>query len=236
MFKGDKTVLLKNLPYFTVKELKVFERQSMQSVISGIKDETPEYVMDVSLKSEYSMGLIANADLGGGTHNRYLGKLFGIFLTRHMAICTFVNLNNVNDSKRAGVNSGWNASQGYILDNANKPSVRKAGGVSVNYQSQDKSAFGYSNTSFSADLNFDRYDNMNESQTSNEHFLPAGTNYGRVLDKAENRITAWQCGGNFLNIPYEINAQGRMESWYRVTPNYVMLHLVYRFNKNPKRL
>ena len=38
------------------------------------------------------------------------------------------------------------------------------------------------------------------------------------------------------NIPYEINAQGRMESWYRVTPNYVMLHLVYRFNKNPKRL
>lgn len=207
LFKGDKTVLLKNLPYFTVKELKVFERQSMQSVISGIKDETPEYVMDVSLKSEYSMGLIANADLGGGTHNRYLGKLFGIFLTRPMAICTFANLNNVNDSKRAGVNSGWNASQGYILDNANKPSVRKAGGVSVNYQSQDKSAFGYSNTSFSADLNFDRYDNLNESQTYNEHFLSAGTTYGRVLDKAENRITAWQCGGNFLNIPWGINAR-----------------------------
>lgn len=108
--------------------------------------------------------------------------------------------------------------------------------MGVNYQSQDKSAFGYSNTSFSADLNFDRYDNMNESQTYNEHFLSAGTTYGRVLDKAENRITAWQCGGNFLNIPYEVNAQGRMESWYRVTPNYVMLHLVYRFNKNPKRL
>ena len=205
LFKGDKSVLLKNLPYFTVKELKVFERQSLQSALSGKKDENNEFVMDVSLKNEYSYGLIANADLGGGTHDRYLGKLFGIFLTRTLATCAFANFNNVNDSKRAGVNSGWNDSQGYIMDNANKPSVRKAGGVSINYQSIEKVDFGFPKTSFTADLNFDRYDNLNESHVYTERFLSTGTTYGRTLDNAENRITAWQCRGDFLHMPWGLS-------------------------------
>ena len=67
LFKGNKKVLLENLPYFTVKELKVFERQSLQAAMRGEKDENPEYVMDVNLKDEYSVGVIANAEAAGGT-------------------------------------------------------------------------------------------------------------------------------------------------------------------------
>ena len=33
---------------------------------------------------------------------------------------------------------------------------------------------------------------------------------------------------------YEVNAQGRTETRYRTLPNYVMFHLIYRWNKNPK--
>lgn len=35
---------------------------------------------------------------------------------------------------------------------------------------------------------------------------------------------------------YSVNAQGRTETWYRSLPHYVMFHLVYHWNKNPKKL
>ena len=37
------------------------------------------------------------------------------------------------------------------------------------------------------------------------------------------------------NTQYTVNAQGRTETWYRSLPHYVMAHLVYHFNKNPKK-
>ena len=37
------------------------------------------------------------------------------------------------------------------------------------------------------------------------------------------------------NTQYGINAQGRIVTWYRSLPHYVMAHLVYHFNKNPKK-
>lgn len=220
LFRSDKSVLLKNLPYFTVKELKVFERPSLQSVLTGTKDMKPDFVMDVNLKNEYAYGLIANCDLGGGTHERYLAKLFGILLTRPVTVCMFGNLNNINDSKRAGINSGWNESQGYILDNANKPSVRKSAGLSVSYQSQEKVAAGYPKVSFLADINFDRYDNTNEARIYSERFLQSGTAYSRSKSDTENRITSWQSKGDFFQLGWgltgnyhigykEDNAQGR---------------------------
>ena len=37
------------------------------------------------------------------------------------------------------------------------------------------------------------------------------------------------------NTQYSVNAQGRTETWYRSLPHYVMAHLVYHRNKNPKK-
>ena len=37
------------------------------------------------------------------------------------------------------------------------------------------------------------------------------------------------------NTTYEVNAQGRTETWYRVIPNYVMLRLAWQFNRSPKK-
>lgn len=40
---------------------------------------------------------------------------------------------------------------------------------------------------------------------------------------------------NLNNITYRLNGQGRTETWRRSIPNYWMLHVQWRFNKNPKR-
>ena len=41
--------------------------------------------------------------------------------------------------------------------------------------------------------------------------------------------------GNLSNVRRSINAQGRTETYTNVMPRYGLLHVVYRFNKNPKK-
>lgn len=55
---------------------------------------------------------------------------------------------------------------------------------------------------------------------------------GRLLINIE----AYDILHQLSSTTYEVNAQGRTETWYRTLPNYVMLHIVYRWSKNPKKL
>jgi hypothetical protein len=41
--------------------------------------------------------------------------------------------------------------------------------------------------------------------------------------------------GNLSNIYRSVNAQGRTETRYNVVPRYVMLHVIYRLNVQPKK-
>jgi hypothetical protein len=41
--------------------------------------------------------------------------------------------------------------------------------------------------------------------------------------------------GNLSNISYSLNSQGRTEIWVNSIPRYAMFHVVYRFNKQPKK-
>ena len=49
------------------------------------------------------------------------------------------------------------------------------------------------------------------------------------------RIEAFDILHQLSNTQYTVNAQGRTETWYHSLPHYVMLHLVYHWNKNPKK-
>ena len=40
---------------------------------------------------------------------------------------------------------------------------------------------------------------------------------------------------NLSNITYNINGQGFTEIWNKSIPNYIMLHLQYKFHKHPKK-
>ncbi len=41
--------------------------------------------------------------------------------------------------------------------------------------------------------------------------------------------------GNLSNIQYDVNGQGRTETFYNVIPSYGLLRLVYRFTKMPNK-
>ena len=106
-FSKDHKIMLDNLPAYMVKNVKVYDKASVlgEHLHKKLGDET--YVMDVSLKKEYNTGWIANVEAGGGTHDRYLARLFALRFTNHSRVSLFGNLNNLNDDRRPGETTTW---------------------------------------------------------------------------------------------------------------------------------
>lgn len=107
-FRGDPKIALDNLPAYMVDKVKIYERQSEESRVLGIEDNREKpLVVDVNLKRQYSIGWIANAEAGGGTKERYLGRLFGLRFTDHSRLALFSNINNINDTRQPGTSGNW---------------------------------------------------------------------------------------------------------------------------------
>jgi hypothetical protein len=76
-FKGNNRVMLDNLPYYMVQNVKVYHRDTERTVYAGLENEKKDYVMDVYMKRQYQQGYIANVEAGGGTQDAFWGRLFG---------------------------------------------------------------------------------------------------------------------------------------------------------------
>ncbi len=69
-FRGKSKVMLDNLPYYTVKNIEVYEKQTEKSEWLGVADAPKDYVMDVVLKREYRKGYLANLQGGIGSNRK----------------------------------------------------------------------------------------------------------------------------------------------------------------------
>ena len=58
-FKNDNTVLLDNLPAYMVHRVEVYNQESETSKLLGHKVDEGQFVMDIKLKRQYSIGWIA---------------------------------------------------------------------------------------------------------------------------------------------------------------------------------
>ncbi len=110
-FKGQNKVMLDNLPYFTVRDIKVYNKSTKQSELVGRDIEKKDYVMDVELKREYNRGYVGNIETGAGTDSRYMARLFGLYYSDHSRISLYGNTNNVNETRRPGGDGEWTPSE-----------------------------------------------------------------------------------------------------------------------------
>jgi hypothetical protein len=119
LFRGNNKLMLENLPYYTVKEIKVYDQTPEKAMV--LRDETAEkeYVMDVNLKKEYSKGYMANVEVGAGTEDAYLARLFGLRFTdvSHMAIVGGMNNLNMGDYTFSGYAYDSGAREGRTTSN-----------------------------------------------------------------------------------------------------------------------
>lgn len=96
-FKGKNKMMLENLPYYTVKNVQVYNKRTPKSEFLGRDVEEKEYTMDVVLKKEYKVGGTVNLEAGYGTDDRYKARGFGLRYTDQSRAVLFGGLNNLNE-------------------------------------------------------------------------------------------------------------------------------------------
>lgn len=104
---SNNQILLTNLPSYTVKNIQLYDKLGRASELAATDLGDSQYVMDVKLKKEYMVGVNINAEAGGGSDSRYLGRLFGMGFTPNNQYMAYFNVNNLNDSRKPGQNGSW---------------------------------------------------------------------------------------------------------------------------------
>ena len=105
--RGNSKVLMENLPYYTVKDIKVYDQDTDLNRALNAQVERKKFVMDVNLKPEHQIGYIANVEAAGGTMERWLGRAFLLGFTEHTRYTLLGNSNNVNESRHIGRSDHW---------------------------------------------------------------------------------------------------------------------------------
>lgn len=176
-FKGNNKVMLDNLPYYTVKDLKVYHKATEKSEMLGENVEKKDYVMDVNLKRDYNRGMMGNIGVAGGTKDRWLARLFGLYYDDHTRLSIFANANNVNETQTPGTEGDWqpsNMPQGQTTTRL----------VGIHLDTEDKNKVVTDNV----DLTATWTDAVDETRSASESFATGGnifrrsTNYNRQRD------------------------------------------------------
>ena len=207
-FKGNNKQLIDNLPNYTVKNLKVFEKSTDRSQAMGVDIDKKDYIMDISLKKKYEKTFIANFDIAGGTNSRYTTKAFGLYFTPRLQLSIFSNINNVNEDRKPGEKGDWDPTK---LPNGQV--IQKTVGLNAAVSNEKNTLENNMSTSFSW------RDTHNISQIIAESFLTGGNNFSRSISdvKSKNFIYDFQ---NNLKISKPIFLKSTIKLNYNKFDNW----------------
>ena len=207
-FKGNNKQLIDNLPNYTVKNLKVFEKSTDRSQAMGVDIDKKDYIMDISLKKKYEKTFIANFDIAGGTNSRYATKVFGLYFTPRLQLSIFSNINNVNEDRKPGEKGDWDPTK---LPNGQV--IQKTVGLNAAVSNEKNTLENNMSTSFSW------RDTHNISQIIAESFLNRGNNFSRSISdvKSKNFIYDFQ---NNLKISKPIFLKSTIKLNYNKFDNW----------------
>ena len=176
-FKDNQLVLLQNLPAYSVKNIKVYEKaDGITEVLGkGAADESNKspYVMDVTLKKGYNAGWIANAEAGYGTHSRYRGRAFGLGYTKSLRVSAYGIINNLNETREPGRSGEWSPAQ-----TTDGITSTKGGGLEIGVFKN--------NNEYTANVVAKYQSTDKDVITARENFMSGGNTYLRSWDARHN--------------------------------------------------
>lgn len=97
-FGGDVKSATKELPANIIEKVQVIDDYGDQANVSGIKDGTPDKIINLQIKKDKSKGIFGRATAGIGTQDRYLASLNSNYFNNTQQISLFANSNNTNQS------------------------------------------------------------------------------------------------------------------------------------------
>ncbi|MEJ8769259.1 outer membrane beta-barrel protein [Prevotella sp. HCN-7019] len=167
-FKGNNRIMLDNLPAYTVKTVKVYDKDGSLSEFMGRDMNDKQLVMDVYLKKQYNIGWMGSIDAGIANEKLYMARLLAIRSTDHSRVSMFGNMNNINDFTTPNTNDWTPDKTPY-----GRLTSKKAG-IDVVVDDRDNKFMYYGNATF------DRYDNHQTVNTFRTNFLSDGDIYDRM--------------------------------------------------------
>ena len=177
-FRGDHTIMLDNLPAYTVKDIQIYDKWGDQSEFLGqhVMGDN-RYVMDVKLKKEYRIGTLANAEVGGGTEDRWLARLFALRFSDHSRLAAYATANNMNGDGKPGEAGSWDPQR---LQNGGQLTQQQAG---IDYNVEDR------NSKWKADGNVQvtHTDLNHEANTNRQNYLATGDTYDRIQNTQQDK-------------------------------------------------
>lgn len=177
-FKGNKDVVLDNLPVKFISQLKVYDKPTEQEEKTGMKSNEKNYVLDLKTKREFNGSLLTYAEAGYGTHKRR--DLNGRMMRFKESGDNFmVNARSTNRNFTS-------ADEDNILNSVNLSASKKAKeGLDV-----------------SGNVNYSYNRNGSQSGTYNEQYLSNGNQY--ALAESDQWGKNRNVNGH-LNVNWEIN-------------------------------
>lgn len=230
-FQGDPKVALENLPAYMIDKIKTYDKAENMSLLMKRDMGDKIYVMDVHLKKKYSIGWIANADLGGGTEDRYMARLFGLRFTSNSQLAAFANLNNTNDNRQPGRNGNWRPN-----DTPTGLQTTQIGGLSCHLEKVGKSRI-----TLNTNNKVEHYNSNNVTNTNNVTFLSNGDIFSRSYIQSRDKQTIYRSQTNvdFWNDS-DYNKSNYLhtfsESFYYSTSNSSGFSRLGTFSSNPSDL
>jgi hypothetical protein len=205
-FSGNPQVALENLPAYTVKNIKVYDKTDDDTYLKG-KGERAAYenrhrVMDVTLKKKYTAGWLGNVEGGWGLpQNKYLGRAFALGYTDHFRLTAYGNLNNIKNTQTGNSMGEWN--EGWAQ---NGDFDIKMGGVDYYYE-KDK-------LRLTGNLMTAREDIDEWTKKSVVSFYDSGDIYSRYDNRAKNLRRRYSLTQGLQHSAQRVYTQIQMEIDY----------------------
>ncbi len=128
---GDTKTAIKNLPTSIVDKVKAYSDKSDNTKMTGIDDGEEIMTLDFNIKQGMNKGLLGNADLSYGTHDRYAERAMAAWMKDKFRVMAMGNFNNTNDMGFSGRSGGFGRGR-------NGLNTSNMTGVNFNYEETDK--------------------------------------------------------------------------------------------------
>ncbi len=197
LFNGNNQVLLENLPYYTVKNIKVFNKERNLAEKASL-GEGKDYVMDLGLKREYIQNALGTVEAGGGTQDRWLARIFGLLVGEKHDAMLYANANNLNEDGKPRQSGNWSPSQF-----SQGVKTNREVGLSVHSENKNK------NTTNELDGSLKWNDEKIESESMGEVFAQDGNIATQGFSKDKNKYFSWRMNDEFQHFTDKIGVYSR---------------------------
>ncbi|MBO9635550.1 MAG: outer membrane beta-barrel protein [Chitinophagaceae bacterium] len=96
-FGNDPKIATRNLPADAVDKVQVFDKLSEQAQLTGFDDGSSQKTVNLKLKKDRNKGMFGRVSAGGGTNDRFEGKLNMNTFQGNRRISLIGNTNNTNN-------------------------------------------------------------------------------------------------------------------------------------------